>query len=92
MIEKIIHILITDISYILDIKLADLLYNCFLVGLLISAAYCISLLIVSFPLCIYNALFKKQISSDLEEKIMSIVFKIAVAIILPTGIYAIAKE
>ena len=93
MLKKIFHILITDIFYLLDIKLSDLLYNILLVAVSCMIASCVSTFLVGFPMSVYEELLvKKPIDSELKDKIHSVAFKIACAIIVPIFIYSVATR
>lgn len=81
MIENIFDIISRIFDYLLDLKIIDIPLHIAYFGVTIGLAYCVATIVVSFPCSLWEAITKKKLNDDKQDKVIHI-FTVLFAIIM----------
>jgi len=70
--KQIFSSVINMIDYIVDIRWYELPLNILYLGLIIGYGYCVALITIGFPCTIIEAILKKTINKEIENKIIKV--------------------
>ena len=66
------EVVVKMIDYILDIRVFDLPYHIAMVGVSVMVGYISALILIGFPVSVWEYLTKKKVPDEMERKITSI--------------------
>lgn len=75
------------LDYVFNLRIADIPYFLFIIGISGGIGYCLSLIIIGFPCSIWEAITKKKISDEKQDKVIKIVAICLFTIILLLTLY-----
>lgn len=61
------------VQYIFDIRWYEIPKNILFLGLLIGMSYCAALIVISFPVSVWEHFAKKKARKDIESKVIAVV-------------------
>ena len=70
---KAFHFLIDALTYIINLRIVDIPLTIFYVAIIAFIGYCASLFLISFPCSIWEAIKKKKVNSEKQDKVIRIV-------------------